>query len=231
MSRERSYRERGGDRYDRGDRGDYGGGRDRDDRTRGYDQDRNSGSTGGCYAGDRGRDRDRERSPRRGHDRGRGGEPPDRDDDRGGGRDAYWGGDRDRGRERDHDRGCREDRERERDREKDRGVGDNGERGGGGGGGGGDDDDGRFKCSIEGPGATPPSRNTENCYRAVVEMKKPGDRAGTLGGTGSVRMTCAWQGDKRTAERDGEKLKRAWRRGGFDEVQKVKGELRAAARR
>jgi len=44
-------------------------------------------------------------------------------------------------------------------------------------------------------------------------------------------MTCAWQGDKRSAERDAEKLVRAWRHGGFDEVQRVKTECRAAVRR
>jgi len=81
--------------------------------------------------------------------------------------------------------------------------------------------------TIEGPGQT---RNTANCYRAVVEMQKPGDRHGNLGGTGKVRMTCAWQGDLRTAERDADALKRAWRKGGFDEVSKTKGQLRASAR-
>mmetsp|Transcript_88501 Transcript_88501/g.245864 ORF Transcript_88501/g.245864 Transcript_88501/m.245864 type:complete len:180 (-) Transcript_88501:185-724(-) len=167
---------------------------------------------------DRGGDRDRSgdrggryspppsygRGRDRGGDRERSGER-----DRGGGRER--GGDRgnDRCDDRDRDRG----RDRNRDRERE------------------DDADPNFKCTIEGPGATPPSRNTENCYRAVVEMKKPGDRPGNLGTTGTVRMTCAWLGDKRSAERDAEKLRRAWRSGGFDAVQKVKGELRAAARK
>merc|ERR1719443_2096360 len=146
-----------------------------------------------------------------------------------------------RSRSRGQDRGGDRDRDRGGDRDRDRGGGDrrDGDRGsdrGGGRGGSRDrdrddkDEDPDFKCVVEGPGATPPSRNTENCYRALVEMKKPeSDRPGS--GTGTVRMTCAWQGDKRTAQRDADALKRAWKNGGFDEVQKVKGQLRAQARR
>uniref|UniRef100_A0A7S4T6M2 Uncharacterized protein n=1 Tax=Alexandrium monilatum TaxID=311494 RepID=A0A7S4T6M2_9DINO len=161
----------------------------------------------------------------------------DRDRDRSRGRDCDREGDRDRGSERHRDdrdsRGGDRDRPRD-DRRDDRGGdrgGDRERRGDRDRDDGGDDGDASFRCTVEGPGATPPSRNTENCYRAVVEMKKPGDRAGNLGGTGTVRMTCAWQGDRRTAERDADKLKRAWRHGGFDAVSRVKGELRAAARR
>lgn len=56
-------------------------------------------------------------------------------------------------------------------------------------------------------------------------MRKPGSSGQ------KVRMTCAWQGDKKTAERDMQALKRAWKKGGFEEVGKVKGQLRSAARR
>ena len=49
-------------------------------------------------------------------------------------------------------------------------------------------------------------------------MQKPGSMT-------MVRMTCAWQEDKRSAERDAERLSCAWRKGGFSEVIKVKGEL------
>merc|ERR1712039_847083 len=114
-------------------------------------------------------------------------------------------------RSRERERGDRRDRDLNSDRDRDR----NGER---------DRDRAHddevvegFKINIEGPGATPPSRNTENSYRAVVEVAKPGDRQGNLGGTGTVRMTCAWQGDKRSAERDAQKLKEAYKKGGFDE--------------
>uniref|UniRef100_A0A7S2BCQ2 Uncharacterized protein n=1 Tax=Alexandrium andersonii TaxID=327968 RepID=A0A7S2BCQ2_9DINO len=172
------------------------------DRDRGDDRDRDRDRGSGSDRRDRDGDRDRSRSRGREGDRGR----DDRDNR-----------DRDRDRPRDGDR--RDDRDdRDRDRRGDRDRDDGG-------------DEGSFRVTIEGPGATPPSRNTENCYRAVVEMKKPGDRKGNLGGTGTVRMTCAWQGDKRTAERDADKLKRAYRHGGFDAVSKAKGELRAAARR
>mmetsp|Transcript_17184 Transcript_17184/g.45399 ORF Transcript_17184/g.45399 Transcript_17184/m.45399 type:complete len:172 (-) Transcript_17184:160-675(-) len=156
---------------------------------------------------------------RRGSDR----DPPPRTrDDRD--RDRGERDDRDRGRrgEDDRDRRGRSGDRREDERDRRGRSGDRREDG---------DGDGGFKVSIEGPGATPPSNNTKNCYRAVVEMPKPGDRDGNLGRTGNVRMTCAWQGDKRTAERDADKLKRAWRKGGFDEVQRTKGQLRSAARK
>uniref|UniRef100_A0A7S1AGF1 Uncharacterized protein n=1 Tax=Noctiluca scintillans TaxID=2966 RepID=A0A7S1AGF1_NOCSC len=156
-------------------------------------------------------DRDREG---RGAERNRGG---DRDRSRGGAdRDRSRGADRDRSRGADRDRSRGADRERSRGADRDRDS--RRDR---------DDtkkDDDSFKCSVEGPGATPPSRTTANCYRAVVEMQKPGS-------TAMVRMTCAWQGDKRSAERDAERLSRAWKRGGFSEVSKVKGELRAARRK
>ena len=43
-----------------------------------------------------------------------------------------------------------------------------------------------------------------------------------------VWMTCAWRKDKRKAEQDAERLSCAWRKGGFLEVFKVKGEIEAA---
>ena len=41
-------------------------------------------------------------------------------------------------------------------------------------------------------------------------------------------MTCVWRKEKRKAEQDAERLSCAWRKGGFLEVIKVKGEIEAA---
>lgn len=59
-------------------------------------------------------------------------------------------------------------------------------------------------------------------------MTKPKDNnAGKGGGPGSkMRVTAAWQGDRKSALRDAFSLKRAWRHGGFDEVYKTKTTLR-----
>jgi len=78
-----------------------------------------------------------------------------------------------------------------------------------------------FHISVEGPNAT-------HCYRASVEMVKPdknGEKKGTSRGA-KMRVTAAWQGDKKTAYRDACALKKAWLRGGFDSVYKMKTELR-----
>lgn len=106
---ERGFREGGGGRdrdRERGERGDRGGGRDRDRGDRGGGRDR-----------DRGGDRDRERSGDRDRDRGgdrERGERGDRggDRDRGGGRDR---GDRGGGRDRDRNRGEQQRRPEQRE--------------------------------------------------------------------------------------------------------------------
>ena len=78
-----------------------------------------------------------------------------------------------------------------------------------------------FKCSVERSRVTCPSRICGNFYRTLVEMQKPSS-------TTMVWMTCVWRKDKRKAEQDAERLSCAWRKGGFLEVIKVKGEIEAA---
>lgn len=56
------------------------------------------------------------------------------------------------------------------------------------------------------------------------ESKRPGGKGG--GSVTKMRVTAAWQGDKKTAEKDMSELKKAWRKGGFDAVYKKKTELR-----
>lgn len=54
--------------------------------------------------------------------------------------------------------------------------------------------------------------------------------AGRGSGAGTkMRVTAAWQGDRRTAERDMAELRKAWKEGGFDEVYKRKTKLRDRA--
>jgi len=58
-------------------------------------------------------------------------------------------------------------------------------------------------------------------------MVKPKDSSAGRGSTGTkMRVTAAWQGDRKSAVRDAFSLKRAWRRGGFEEVYKTKTQLR-----
>lgn len=75
--------------------------------------------------------------------------------------------------------------------------------------------------SIEGPNAT-------HCFRASVEMVKPKEKdiSGKGGNGTKIRVTAAWQGDRKSAVRDAFSLKKAWSRGGFDEVYKEKTRLR-----
>mmetsp|Transcript_106130 Transcript_106130/g.329625 ORF Transcript_106130/g.329625 Transcript_106130/m.329625 type:complete len:201 (-) Transcript_106130:167-769(-) len=78
-----------------------------------------------------------------------------------------------------------------------------------------------FHISVEGPNAT-------HCYRASVQTIKPETSAAgraPRGGT-KMRVTAAWQGDKKSAYRDAVALTKAWKRGGFDAVYKMKTELR-----
>jgi len=84
-----------------------------------------------------------------------------------------------------------------------------------------DPDEPDYRISIEGPNAT-------HCYRASVEMVKPDkSNAGKGASRGTkMRVTAAWQGDKKTAYRDAVALTKAWKRGGFDSVYKMKTELR-----
>jgi len=79
-----------------------------------------------------------------------------------------------------------------------------------------------FRISVEGP-------NQTHCYRASVEMVKPESSSAGKGGARpgtKMRVTAAWQGDKKTAYRDACALKKAWTRGGFDAVYKMKTQLR-----
>lgn len=58
-------------------------------------------------------------------------------------------------------------------------------------------------------------------------MTKPDKKNDGKNGIGSkMRVTAAWQGDRRTAQRDAAQLARAWRSGGFDAVYRKKTELR-----
>merc|ERR1719284_2263645 len=85
------------------------------------------------------------------------------------------------------------------------------------------EDDPDFKVYIEGP-------NQTHCYRATVEMTKPDKSAAGGGRAGTkMRVTAAWQGDKKTAQRDLGELRKAWKDGGFDAVYKRKTELRDKA--
>lgn len=76
--------------------------------------------------------------------------------------------------------------------------------------------------TVEGP-------NQTHCYRATVEMTKPDDNKAGRGAGTKMRVTAAWQGDKKTAQRDADELRRAWRKGGFDEVYRKKTQLRDRA--
>lgn len=76
-----------------------------------------------------------------------------------------------------------------------------------------------MKITIEGP-------NLTHCFRASVEMVKPKEGRGGGKGGAKMRVTAAWQGDRKSAVRDGFALKKAWRDGGFDEVYKTKTKLR-----
>lgn len=108
-------------------------------------------------------------------------------------------------------------RQRGRDHDRDRGRDDAAD--------GDDQEDPSFKVTIEGP-------NQTHCYRATVEMVKP-DKSDCVSGSGGagrkMRVTAAWQGDKRSAQRDLVELQKAWRKGGFDQVYKRKTELRDKA--
>lgn len=85
-----------------------------------------------------------------------------------------------------------------------------------------DPEEADIKITIGGP-------NLTHCYRAEVEMTKPKDSSSLgRGGSGGAKMrvTAAWQGDRKTAVRDAFSLKRAWKRGGFEEVYTTKTRLR-----
>eukprot|EP00929_Paragymnodinium_shiwhaense_P104534 TRINITY_DN6903_c0_g1_i1.p1 TRINITY_DN6903_c0_g1~~TRINITY_DN6903_c0_g1_i1.p1 ORF type:complete len:178 (+),score=29.71 TRINITY_DN6903_c0_g1_i1:64-597(+) len=163
--------------------------------------------------------RDRRRSPPRS-------EPPPRSRSRSRGRDDRRRS-RSRGDTRDRDRPRDERRDEERRRSRSRG-GDRDRddrrrsrsrsRGGGGGGGGGGRDDGDsrrrplegFTVKVEGP-------NDKHCYRVTCEVPKEN----------GVKVSAAgpWQGDKRSAQRDEEKMIKAYERGGAEGIFKMKTEL------
>lgn len=73
-----------------------------------------------------------------------------------------------------------------------------------------------MESKVEGP-------NDRHCYRVVIEAPKPG-RFGKNGA--KVRITGPWQGDKRTADRDEEELRRAYKKGGTEELFRQKSALR-----